>query len=109
VTELERVFTFSLTKYPSLIFAFLVVDGFIRQQWTTATIDDVVTTTCHFGKGNKWSSENKSTVIKEQQSNKMTLPKTTQKCKNLTLTGFTNQTKDQSTSSDRNGNDFSIE
>jgi len=28
VTEFERDFTFSLTKYPSLIFVFLVVEGF---------------------------------------------------------------------------------
>jgi len=31
VTELERDFTFSLTKYPSLIFAFLVVSVSTRK------------------------------------------------------------------------------
>jgi len=72
-----------------------------KTTWTTATIDDVVTTVCHFETGNKQSSENRSTVIKEQQSNKMTPPTTMLICKNLTLTEFTNQTKDQSTGSDK--------
>jgi len=42
---------------------------------------------------NKQSSENRLTIVKEQQSNKKSLSMTTQICKNLTLTHFTNQTK----------------
>jgi hypothetical protein len=40
---------------------------FIRKQWMTAAMDDVVTTVCHIVPRNKLSAENRSTVVKEQQ------------------------------------------